>query len=175
MKKDRHMLACKRCLSRLYRLPLLALPLCCAVAQAQPTPTTPVLQDSNRPALITGNPVNQVLPIDAAFQLEAFAMASDSVLLRWTMPPGYYLYRKSLQIQDAKGRNLQPELPQAREITDEFFGNVQVYFGQLELEVPLHQVGRTSGATVLAVEYQGCAEDLYCYPPQYKQLEVALP
>lgn len=146
------------------------------LAQEQPLlqamPPAGGLPAPNRPALLTSNPVNQVLPADSAFQLQAFPASSDSVLLHWAIQPGYYLYRKSITLTDAAGQALAVTLPPAREITDEYFGIVEVYYENLDLEVAVAAQDRQ---VLLLLEYQGCAEALYCYPPQHKQLELTLP
>lgn len=147
----------------------------CLAVKAQPAPPAGGLQSNNRPALLTSNPVNQVLPAERAFIVEAFATTTDSVLLHWAIQPGYYLYRKNLQVSDAAGMALTATLPQGRAITDEFFGNVEVYYDQLELEVPVDAASTARKHISLTIDYQGCAEDLYCYPPLQKQLDVPLP
>jgi thiol:disulfide interchange protein DsbD len=127
---------------------------------------------SSRPALLTSNPVNQVLPADSAFQLQTFPASSNSVLLHWDIQPGYYLYRKSIKLTDTTGQELALTLPPALEITDEYFGMVEVYYENLDIEVA---VAAPDSKVQLLLEYQGCAEALYCYPPQHKQLDLTLP
>jgi thiol:disulfide interchange protein DsbD len=145
-------------------------------AQQQPLlqtqPQAGGLQASNRAALLTSNPINQVLPADSAFELQTFAASTNSILLHWDIQPGYYLYRKSIKLTDATGQELALMLPAAHEITDEYFGEVEVYYESLDVEARLDATNRQ---VELQLEYQGCAESLYCYPPQHKQIGLTLP
>lgn len=141
----------------------------------QTSPLEGSLQSSGRPALLTRNPVNQVLPADSAFALQSYPDAAAGLRLHWDIQPGYYLYRKSLQLSDADGTALTLELPAGREITDEYFGTVEVYYDALDLSVTLPAIATAGKRVQLLLEYQGCAEALYCYPPQQKELDFTLP
>lgn len=161
--------------SRLVILPLL-LASQILLAQEQPplsgSPTPGSLTPASSPPLLTSSPVNQVLPADSAFALQYFAASADSILLHWDIQPGYYLYRKSITLTDSQGQPVAVTLPAGREITDEYFGTVEVYYDSLEVQATVKAANRQ---VQLQLEYQGCAENLYCYPPQHKQLELTLP
>ncbi|MES2625494.1 MAG: protein-disulfide reductase DsbD N-terminal domain-containing protein [Pseudomonadota bacterium] len=121
-----------------------------------------------------------VLPVDVAFALTSFIEAATganiNIVLRWEMPPGYYLYQKSLVVEDANGKVISLELPDAKKITDEYFGEVAVYYSDLLLRLPLKLLDSKPGTTInLLLTYQGCAEALYCYPPEQKALTLELP
>ena len=65
-------------------------------------------------------------------------------------------------------------MPDGKKKTDEFFGDVEVYYDGLAATVP---VTRPAGASSLEIEvsYQGCADAGLCYPPVTKTLKVDLP
>jgi thiol:disulfide interchange protein DsbD len=65
-------------------------------------------------------------------------------------------------------------MPDGKKKTDEFFGDVEVYYGVLSATVP---VTRPDGASSfeLAVTYQGCADAGLCYPPVTKTVAIELP
>lgn len=117
------------------------------------------------------------LPADEAFALNTVVEADGDVILVWEMPPSYYLYRKSLQLaQD--GRDLLPalELPDGAHVTDEFFGDSEVYFERLLARLPAGSLDAAAGDTVeLQLTYQGCRDNVYCYPPQHTLVSVMLP
>lgn len=142
-----------------------------------PTPqASPGLPGETRPALLTSNPVNQVLPADSAFGF--IAQLSDDTTqlqLHWEIAEGYYLYRKSLKLATADGEQLPLQLPDGSAIEDEFFGAVEVYFDQLQLNSREAVATARDNTLQLRVEYQGCASELYCYPPQHKDVELLLP
>jgi thiol:disulfide interchange protein len=123
---------------------------------------------------------NKVLPVDSAFALQSFIEAGTGIVLRWEMPEGYYLYRKSLVVEKAgetaDSSPLNLELPPAETITDEFFGEVAIYRDNLLVRLPFAELDAKPGTTVdLLLTYQGCAEALYCYPPEQKALTLKLP
>ena len=49
------------------------------------------------------------------------------------------------------------------------------YFDKLLITVPPGALNTTGKQVHLQLGYQGCAKDLYCYPPQLKQIELNLP
>jgi thiol:disulfide interchange protein DsbD len=116
------------------------------------------------------------LPPDVAFQLSAAADGSAAVSLNWIIADGYYLYRHRVAVKtETSGFTVGvPVLPDGKKKTDEFFGQVEVYYQQLDATVPLE---RAAGADTveLKVTYQGCADAGLCYPPITKTIEVALP
>ena len=116
------------------------------------------------------------LPPEQAFRLDALASAPHQLLLRWTMPKGYYLYRDkiTLQPQDAAGLTLQPQWPAGVVHHDGQYGDVTVYFDQLEL--PVTVVGDLAGRrrlTVLA-SFLGCQNGGVCYPLMHRTLTIPL-
>jgi thiol:disulfide interchange protein DsbD len=150
-----------------------------AVAQLQTSPAI-----GAPPGASTSIVEGVMLPTDA-FALSAFVEADGYVALLWELPPeGYYLYRKSLALSLSDGTELTEfEIPAGRIVEDEFFGESEVYYERLLLRVPLSTIPATAitssanGARELQllVAYQGCAEDKYCYPPQYTELAVEIP
>lgn len=132
---------------------------------ANPSNQNPILQTNSK-----------VLPVDAAFALQSFIEADTSIVLRWEMPEGYYLYRKSLAVEKADGTPISLDLPEAEMFTDEFFGEVAIYRNSLLVRLPFTTLGAKPGAAIeLLLSYQGCAEALYCYPPEQKALTLNLP
>jgi thiol:disulfide interchange protein DsbD len=118
-----------------------------------------------------------VLPVDEAFALTALIEADDSIVLLWDIRDAYYLYQSSLLITSADGTVLTGLiLPEAEQITDEFFGATAIYRDRLLVEIPLQRIGLDPGESVeLLLSYQGCAEKLYCYPPVQKAVTLTLP
>ena len=118
------------------------------------------------------SPYGEFLPPDDAFRLTVTPLSRDWVELDWRIEPGYYLYRHSLKFgADGPGQNVgEPLIPDGKTKSDEFFGEVEVYYGQLTVQLPI----ATGGEDIvpLAVAYQGCAEDGICYPPIRKTLDV---
>lgn len=118
------------------------------------------------------------LPPEQAFVFEAIAASPTSILARWTMPKGYYLYRDKSTVTLANGDGVHlgaPEWPKGVSHTDEHFGTVEVYFDQVELPVPLARENGAAQKVALKAEYQGCQENGICYPVMTKTVDVQMP
>jgi thiol:disulfide interchange protein DsbD len=119
---------------------------------------------------------DQFLPVDQAFVFTAIADGGDRVLLDWQVAPGYYLYRHRTSAKtETPGFALGDiAMPDGKKKTDEFFGDVEVYYGVLSATVP---VTRPEGASSfeIQVSYQGCADAGLCYPPVTKTVAIELP
>ncbi|WP_027484876.1 protein-disulfide reductase DsbD [Rhodanobacter sp. OR87] len=127
---------------------------------------------SNAGAAMTGAP----LPAEQAFRFEALAQGPKQLLLRWTMPKGYYLYRDqtTLKLADAAGLALKPAWPAGTAHHDEHYGDVTVYFDQVELPVTLE--GDLAGRKQLALQasFQGCQDGGLCYPLMTRAVQIDL-
>ncbi len=117
-----------------------------------------------------------LLPVDEAFVLSAGATEPGRIDVRWKIADGYYLYRHRTEVRalsGAEGGSLR--LPPGKAHVDEFFGPVETYRGLLEGRLEGIRPGAGSTQAVLQVKYQGCADAGICYPPQTRELRVALP
>lgn len=124
-----------------------------------------------------GSSDGAALPAEQAFRLEALAQDSQHLLLRWSMPKGYYLYRDQtqLQLKDASGLTLAaPQWPAGVTHEDAYFGHSTVYFDQVELPVTLQGDAAKVASITLEARFQGCQEGGQCYPPMTRTLEVSL-
>ncbi|HJR28809.1 MAG TPA: protein-disulfide reductase DsbD [Pseudomonas sp.] len=126
----------------------------------------------SRPSSTLGSINNSAdfLPVREAFQLSLVESTPQSIKLRFVATEGYYLYRHRFQFRaDPADAGLGPvQLPKGEQKHDEYFGDVEVYHGILDVELP-----RTdSRAFTLAVTYQGCADKGLCYPPETERLSI---
>ncbi|KZC43669.1 protein-disulfide reductase, partial [Rhodanobacter sp. FW510-R12] len=116
------------------------------------------------------------LPAEQAFRFEALAQGPQQLLLRWTMPKGYYLYRDqtTLKLGDAAGLTLKPAWPAGTAHRDEHYGDVTVYFDQVELPVTVE--GDLAGRRQLALQasFQGCQDGGLCYPLMTRAVDIDL-
>ena len=118
------------------------------------------------------------LPEDQAFKFEAIANTPTELLVRLTPTKGYYLYRDKTSFRVVQGEGVvagTPRFPPPRPFHDEHFGDVQVWFEQAEIPLPLQRTNGAAQTIVLEASFQGCLIDGLCYPPMTRTLEVALP
>ncbi|KJZ64974.1 protein-disulfide reductase DsbD [Pseudomonas fluorescens] len=126
----------------------------------------------SRPSSTLGSINNSAdfLPVREAFQLSLVESTPQSIKLRFVATEGYYLYRHRFQFRaDPQDVSLgAAQLPKGEQKHDEYFGDVEVYHGVLDVELP-----RTDQrAFTLVVTYQGCADKGLCYPPETERLSI---
>ena len=118
------------------------------------------------------------LPSEQAFGFEAVVGDGNTVLLRFSPAPGYYLYRDrtSLTVEGANGvRAGALQWPAARSHRDEHFGDVAVFFDPVDVTLPLQRTRAQALEATLVVTFQGCQRDGICYPPMTRRVKLALP
>lgn len=117
------------------------------------------------------------LPETEAFVYEAIAVDPVTVLVRFTSAPQYYLYRHTIDfsIPGSETRISAIDLPEAVAIHDEYFGNTEVYYDQVEIPVRLERPAGPARSVELLAEFQGCLTDGICYPPMSRAVVVDLP
>jgi len=115
---------------------------------------------------------SEFLPVREAYQLDGAVTREGQLRLYWRIAEGYYLYQHAFKVV-AKGTELTDtlplDLPPAIAKTDEFFGDVSVYYDEVDLRLSLTG---DEGPYTLAVSYQGCADAGLCYPPETEYLQV---
>lgn len=118
----------------------------------------------------------KIPPVDVAMPL-AVEQSSAGIKLQFDLISNVYLYRPQLKLTplDAKGDKLAfvtpPVIPEGKAHQDEVYGNTEVYFGQLIVQVP--EASFPANAASLLVQYQGCMQDVLCYPPQRHTIKLA--
>jgi thiol:disulfide interchange protein len=118
------------------------------------------------------------LPAEEAFRFEAIAASPTSLLLRFTPTPGYYLYRDRSTFTLVAGSGIslrEPQWPEAKSHTDEHFGDVAVYFDEVEVPMAIERATQPAQTVTLEATFQGCQTDGICYPPMTRRVDVALP
>lgn len=126
---------------------------------------------NNNPGLAT-SAIQSVLPADSAFALNAYIETPNTLVLLWDIEEGYYLYRKSLNFVETNNDSLEnPVIPTGIQTEDEFFGEVEVFYQRLLIRIPFDS-NKVGNDISLQLNYQGCAEANYCYPMQYKELNI---
>jgi len=125
-----------------------------------------------------GTRQNPFLPADQAYILSVNIRDPQTLVLRWDIAEGYYLYRDKIQVNAIMPANLQlGDLQSApgKVKQDEYFGRMEVYYDQAEVILPLSRNDTNTLPITLNIAYQGCAEAGFCYPPVNKIIDLILP
>lgn len=135
------------------------------ISQAQSTNALAALQQGS-----------QFLPVEQAFVMD-FRQQDDStgqakLQVSFTIADGYYLYKDKFKFVGIDAAFSHPQYPKGVMIKDEYFGESEVYFHQVVLDIPLSQLGSEA---MLKVRFQGCAEAGLCYPVQTLDIPLIAP
>ena len=119
----------------------------------------------------------ELLPSDQAFQLFAEVLNADRIGLSWRIAPDYYLYRqkfsvRSLTTDKATIGNL--TLPKGKPKFDAEYGQVEVFYDDVNVDIPIQRASAEPFELELEVDYQGCAEIGVCYPPISKTVSLQI-
>ncbi|MEH2594991.1 thiol:disulfide interchange protein DsbD [Bradyrhizobium sp. AZCC 1577] len=110
----------------------------------------------------------EITPPDQAFRFHAEAADNGGVRVGWSILPGHYLYRDRIQAS-VDGRPVRIETVPGEPKDDPNFGPTEVYHALTMATVASDQLPE-KGA--LLVTYQGCAENVICYPPISKVIDL---
>lgn len=108
-------------------------------------------------------------PADEVFRLSADRNQQQGIALTWSIAPGHYLYRDRLQVTFNE-RPVRLATPPGERKNDPNYGEVEIYRDAVSATIAQQDLPNTGQ---LVVTYQGCAEDVLCYPPVTKMLDPA--
>jgi thiol:disulfide interchange protein DsbD len=117
------------------------------------------------------------LPVDEAFQPILTVLDGNTVEVAFRVADGYYLYKDKISATADSDTvmlgNL--ELPPGEMKTDQYFGEQEVYHGDVFARLPLVRATPETYTLDLELRYQGCADGGICYPPVTRVMSVDLP
>ncbi len=162
--------------------------LCYPPQEQRITVTLPPMQSGAAPAATTPAPPSlswgdegqeKLLDADQAFAFSAELEDAKTILARWQIAEGYYLYGNKFHftVTDGEGVTVgEARLPPGKRKNDEFFGEMEVYYHNAEATIPLIRTRPEAVGITFQAEYQGCSETLgVCYPPMSKTVRLELP
>jgi len=116
--------------------------------------------------------------VDEAFVYTAQAKDANTILARWAVAEGNYLYRDKIRFEIIEQDSVQLQqfsLPAGENKMDEIFGLSEVYKHDINITLPINRSSDLSEITLKAY-YQGCSETFnICYPPTEKVILISLP
>ena len=142
------------------------------------TPSTDKLALTELSSLFGSAETSEFLPPDLAFVLRTTVNADGAIVAKWDIADGYYLYRHKLKaavIKPADVTVARIEIAPGQRRTDEYFGEVEVFYDRTQARVVLDRVQAVPNQVELELSYQGCADAGLCYPPQKRRFSFDLP
>lgn len=115
------------------------------------------------------------LPLERAFPYFVSSISPGRYRVTWEPAAGHYLYQHAFAFaqQNSKAGEALPvnfTLPEGLSKTDQFFGDIVAYYEPVSVEIELSTVPGPDAS--LVIEYQGCADWGFCYPPQTVQFPL---
>jgi thiol:disulfide interchange protein DsbD len=117
----------------------------------------------------------EFLPVEEAYRLDVEVRENSEINLHWEIAESYYLYQHRFDFKLAESSEqiaLDVKLSEGLDKTDEFFGEVVVYYHDANVTL---RPDKAIDQGILTVTFQGCADAGLCYPPhkQYFQIDFS--
>lgn len=123
---------------------------------------------------------DQFLDPEDAFRFSAAMSAPATLDLHYTIAPEYYMYRERFELDAPDGVLAEALYPPGLVKYDPTFEkDMEVYYGQVTVRIHLAQPDSPALPPVgqplaLAITSQGCADAGLCYPPETRELQLAV-
>lgn len=121
--------------------------------------------------VVPAHATQQALPADQVFQVSVQRLSNKTLIARWTIKPGYYLYKNKIHFESTPMRIHSVFFPKGTIKYNEFIGRYDVYQGHvvtlLNFVNPLPDESLT-----IVIHYQGCSVAGFCYPPVAKYIRL---
>ncbi|MCU7837304.1 MAG: protein-disulfide reductase DsbD [gamma proteobacterium symbiont of Taylorina sp.] len=124
-------------------------------------------------------PEDDFLDIEEAFKFSLSVDKSDpdknQLSAIWSIADKHYLYKNKVKFEliNSNGFSLDlAELPKGKEKNDEYLGDYEAYYKDLQINLPISGTGDTSKPLIVKASYQGCSESGICYPKVKKTIEL---
>lgn len=117
----------------------------------------------------------QPLQVDQAFSMSIQPKSKQSILATWNIAPGYHLYRDRFTFNVLSPHSVRVAsvaLPPGIPKQDDILGKYVIYEGKVTIPVTLENPD--ANQVTLSIDYQGCADTGFCYPPVTKRLVLDL-
>lgn len=125
--------------------------------------------------LLTGsNLFATPLPASDVFQLTIKPIDPNTIGLQWHIKPGYFLYKNKINVNEQPNSNFQLgtiRFPEPKLKIDKQGHPYPIYRDTIELTAPV--LGHQGGEGLIDVQYQGCSDEGFCYPPMRQSFKLA--
>jgi thiol:disulfide interchange protein DsbD len=118
---------------------------------------------------------SEPLPATDVFHVTVNNVDPNTFILEWEIKSGYYLYSDRIRLTAPQESNINLgslRLPPTETKTDKQ-GHVYTIYRN-HLSIPVDILGLSPGESLLELRYQGCSDDGFCYPPEIKEIKIAI-
>ncbi len=112
-------------------------------------------------------------PADTIFQVSVRTIDPNSFSFDWHIKKGFFLYKKSIQLTEPSSAELSlgtRVFPASLQKKDAQGHSYDIYRKQLALIIPV--LSKVAGEYTLNMNYQGCSDEGFCYPPQQSTITL---
>jgi thiol:disulfide interchange protein DsbD len=113
-------------------------------------------------------------PQNQAFVFAAKQRDANTIRLHWTIKTNYFLYQQPIRVDTHNHKHLHLgtfSYPEPEMKINQQGQQVLVYRDNLQIDVPI--LSDRGGEYLIAVHYQGCSDEGFCYPPQTRTLKLS--
>ncbi len=119
---------------------------------------------------------DELLDAEVAFAISGSSKA-NTILVHYNIAEGYYLYRHTFKFSPVTEdiRFGEAVIPAGEKHVDDYFGEVETYRKQIDIEIPFTYDGHAPLSIVeLQATSRGCADIGVCYPPLMQTIAVGI-
>lgn len=121
---------------------------------------------------------SKLLSVNDAFAMTTTVTGPDTLDVHWKIADGYYLYTHKFKFKVLAGKvsidpaSIQP--PKGIVEVDPSFGKVEIIYHNADFKVHFFRQSQAQTPVTLQIRYQGCKENVVCYPPQRRKVNLVL-
>lgn len=121
--------------------------------------------------IIYANP----LPQDEAFKIQTKILDPNTLMVAWQIAPGYFLYAERIKWKNLAEKDIlldASRIPKPGEKIDSQGNLIKIYHN--EVLFPVNVLALSAGEKIIKVDFQGCSDSGFCYPPETRQIKITI-
>ncbi|WP_367605938.1 protein-disulfide reductase DsbD [Legionella sp. W05-934-2] len=125
-------------------------------------------------SILSINTIASPLPAEEAFSLSTQVQSPNTIRVTFHIKPGYFIYKNRLTLKESSPERFtiqNTHYPKSELKRDAQGKKIAIYRQIINLPVIIQAT--TQGIAQLQVNYQGCSDEGFCYPPQHHMVNLA--